>query len=243
MSDHPIRLVLAGDIQHLRPHFHARRGHRIGLQLEPDPFLQLVQHGQRLAPCRIIVINIGDLRFAAPRPVVHHESDGGTGLRPVAGGNGEDIGKRLAVPRRGAAEAGRGAQNLILGQPRGHRHGVWGPIKADGQGAGCLVALVGFQATGHLVAVVDFEPADGVSAAQHILLVEQLDVIVGAVAEKCAHGLGGPGAVALGSDYEFLGVGRAMDSRQQQERQPKSQRQAKHADGLCTIHDIPLPRV
>ena len=206
--DDPVGLVVAHDVEHLRAHVHPGRRNRELAHLEADPALNVAEHVEGLATGRVVVVQVRDLGqtgLAGSLPFVHHELDGGTGLRPVGGRDGENVGIALAVRRTRASEAGRGAGHLVGGELGRERIGVRCAVEAVAHVPRFLGAFVRFDAARHVVAVVDLEGPDRVALSEHPRLVGEADVVVRTVAEEVSDELSGPGAVALKPEHELTG--------------------------------------
>src|SRR6185503_18298462 len=204
MRDHEVGLVAPGDVEHLRAHFHAGRGDGKGLELEALGFGEVLENGDRVLAGGVVEEQIGDLlALQASAQILLDERDRGSGLRPVAGRQWEDVGIALAVGGRGVAEARRGAEDLVLLELLGQRRDLRSAVDAFEYGALHLEALVRLHGRRHLVLVVDLEHADLV-AFDAALAVNEADVVVIAGAKEYAHGLRGAGAVALQAEHQLL---------------------------------------
>src|SRR4030095_11889346 len=120
-----------------------------------------LDHLDRLAPGRVVIEDVCDLLpLEVAAELLLDEVHRRRALRPVGGGDGEDVGVPNPVGGGGAAEAGGGAGNAILRQLGGERIDVRGAIHVDGHGAFLLVALVRLHPGRYLVFVIDFEGPD-----------------------------------------------------------------------------------
>src|SRR5262249_61952732 len=111
MRDHEVGTVALGDVEDLGAHLHAGRRHGKGLELESLAAGEILEDLDWLAPGRVVVEDVRDLLALEAAPELFLDEVHGRGaLRPVGGGNGEDVGIADAVGRGRAAKAGRGAR-------------------------------------------------------------------------------------------------------------------------------------
>ena len=210
VPDHEVRAEALSDVEHLGAHLHARGRHGEDLELEAFQGREILQDLDRLPPGGIVVEDERDLlALEVPSELLLHEVHRGRCLRPVRGGDGEDVGIADAVGSGGATEARGGAGDPIFRQLRRERIDVRRAVDGDGHRAFLLVALVGLHARRHLVLVVDLQRLDLV-ALDPALGVDQRDVVVEARAEDRPHDLGRPRPIALHADDDVglrLGVG------------------------------------
>src|SRR5262245_49717437 len=158
VSDDEVGAEALGDVEHLGAHLDTGRRDREGLELEALLGSQVLDHLDRLAAGRVVIEEVRDLlALEAATELLLGEVDGRRALRPVGGGDGEDVRVARAVGGGGAAEAGRRPRDAILGQPRRQRIDVRRAIDVDADRALLLVSLVGLNPGGHLVLVVDLD--------------------------------------------------------------------------------------
>ena len=241
VPDHEVRAVALGDVEHLGAHLHTRR--RDGERLELKPFFrrEVLEHFDGLAPGGVVVEDVRDLlALEAPAELLLHEVHRRRALRPVGGGNREDIRVPLTVGGGGAPEARRGAGNPILCQPLGERVDLGRAVDGDGHGAFLLVALVGLHGRRYLVFVVDLQSPDLV-ALDPALAVHEGDVVVEAGAQDRSDDLRRSGPVALHTDDDLalrLGVGGSA-----REQAARRHDQRRHDDQIVphefSFHHVP----
>src|SRR6185437_13299803 len=107
------------------------RRHREGAQLEALRLREFLEDRQRLLARRVVVEDVGDLlALEVTAELLLDELDRGAGLRPVAGCDREGVWIALAVGCRGAAETGRGAEDLVLLELLVERRGLRRAVKA-----------------------------------------------------------------------------------------------------------------
>ncbi len=206
MGDDEVRLVAAGDVEHLGAHFQARGGHGEGAQLEAFGLGQILEDRHRLLARRVVVEEIGDLLALQPAHLLLGELHRGARLRPVAGRDREGVGEALAVGGRRGAEAGRGAEDLVLLELLVERRGLRRAVEAFQHGAFLLEALMRFHGGRHLVLVVDLDDLD-LEAFDAALAVDQGDIVLIAGAQHRADRRGRTGAVALKAEHQLLRLG------------------------------------
>ena len=155
------------------------------LSSKPSDLRKVLEDDERLLAGRVVIVEIGDLlALEAAAQLLLGEVDGGRALRPVAGGDREQIGVALAVGGRGRAEARRGAEDLVLLELLGQRRGLRRAVDALEHRAFLLEALVRLHRRRHLVLVVDLDDLDLVA----------LDAALAVDAGRCSHGSRGRGA-------------------------------------------------
>ena len=210
MPDHEVRAEALSDVEHLGAHLHARGRHGEDLELEAFQGREILQDFDRLAAGRVVIEQVGDLlALEVAAELFLGELDGRRALRPVGGGDGEDVGIPRPVGGGGAAESRRRPRDAIFRELRRERIDVRRAVDGDGHRAFLLVALVGLHARRHLVLVVDLQRLDLV-ALDPALGVDQRDVVVETRAEDRPHDLGRPRPIALHADDDVglrLGVG------------------------------------
>ena len=188
------------------------------LQLEAFALGQVLEDDERLLAGRVVIEQVGDLlALEVAAQLLLGEGDGGRALRPVAGGDREDVGVALAVGGGGRAEARRGAEDLVLLELLGEGGGLRRAVDAFQHRAFLLEALVRLHGRRHLVLVIDLDHADLV-ALDAALAVQQRDVVVIAGAQEHADGLGRAGAVALQAEHQLLVLRDGGACRQRQAR-------------------------
>ena len=152
----------------------------------------------------VVEVQVGDfLALQASAQLFLDERDRGSGLRPVAGREREDVGEALAVSRRGGAEAGRRTEDLVLLELLGQGNGLRRAVEPLQDCAFLLEALVRLHRRRHLVLVVDLEHAD-LEALDTALAVHEVDVVVIAGAKENADSLRRARAVALQTEDELF---------------------------------------
>ena len=215
VRDHPLGPHAAGDVQHRGGHLDTRRRHRklsaaIAFLLADAP-----ENGQRFTTSGVVVIDVRDLG-ALCGPLVLDVLHRCRRLRPIRGGYREDVRKTLAVRRIGAPEARRQTRNLVFHVPRRQRVDDRRAVIHRRHAAFALDAFVSLDAAIDLVGVLHLDVAHRmpVDAA---LLVDQLDVVVGAGAQQRADELRRAGAVALAAHDDLIGAGRRQPSGAEQQ--------------------------
>ena len=238
MGDHEVRAEALGDVQDLGAHLHARRRHGEHLELEALALRQILEHLDGLPARRVVVEEVRDLlALQAAAELLLGEVDGRGALRPVRGRDGEDVRIADAVGGGGAAEARRGAGDLVFRQLRGERVDLRRAVDGHGDGALLLVALVGLDGRRHLVLVVDLERLD-LAPLDPALAVHEREVVVHPGTEDSAHDLGRPRPIALHADDDLVLGRRRRDG---PERPPSRRRGAANAPMRnCRMSDSPF---
>jgi hypothetical protein len=154
---------------------------------------------------RVVVKDVGDLlAFEIAAQLVLDKLDRPSALRPVGRSDREEIGKALAVRRRGNPETWRRAGYLVLRELLVQRLHLRRPVSHYRDGAVPLHALVCLNRLRDLVLVVEFLGLDLV-AFDPAFRVDQVVIVMARRAQHHAIDLRRPGAVAhLSDDYLFL---------------------------------------
>src|SRR5215831_17579708 len=98
----------------LGAHLHARRGNGERLELEALAAREILENLDRLAAGWVVEEDVRDLlALQAAAELLLHEVHRRRALRPVRGGDGEDVGIADAVGRGRAAEARGGAGDPV----------------------------------------------------------------------------------------------------------------------------------
>src|SRR5580704_2335924 len=154
---------------------------------------------------RVVVKDVGDLlAFEIAAQLVLDKLDRPSALRPVGRSDREEIGKALAVRRRGNPETWRRAGYLVLRELLVQRLHLRRPVSHYRDGAVPLHALVCLNRLRDLVLVVEFLGLDLV-AFDPAFRVDQVVIVMARRAQHHTIDLRRPGAVAhLSDDYLFL---------------------------------------
>ena len=197
MRDHEVGPVALGDVEHLGAHLDAGRRHRKGPQLELLDLLQILEDRQRLAAGRIVVEDISDLLAREiSAQLLLDELDRGGALRPVRGGDREDVRVACSVGRGRGTEARRGAGDTVFGQFLRQRLDLRRAVDHDRDRTVTLEEFVALHRRRDLVLVVDLARDDLVSL-DPALRVDQVHVVLNGGTQVDAHDLRRTGAVAL----------------------------------------------